>query len=75
MFFFLFLDATDVESISEIDRFEFYEIHGRNIEILPNRTTARRVASYNQGVVMISRPLIKGQILEVSLKTMANTMI
>lgn len=59
-------DGTDVESISETDRYEFYEVHGRNIEILSNRVTARRVASYNQGVVIVSRPLIKGQILEVS---------
>ncbi|OAD58573.1 Neuralized-like protein 4 [Eufriesea mexicana] len=40
--------------------YEFHENHGRNIQ-LETKTIARRVASYNQGVVMSSRPLIKGK--------------
>ncbi|CAL7942693.1 unnamed protein product [Xylocopa violacea] len=40
--------------------YEFHENHGRNVQ-LETKTTARRVASYNQGVVMSSRPLIKGK--------------
>ncbi|KAK1117500.1 hypothetical protein K0M31_016533 [Melipona bicolor] len=40
--------------------YEFHENHGRNIQ-LETKTSARRVASYNQGVVMSSRPLIKGK--------------
>ncbi|XP_076180899.1 neuralized E3 ubiquitin protein ligase 4 [Ptiloglossa arizonensis] len=40
--------------------YEFHENHGRNIQ-LETKTIAKRVASYNQGVVMSSRPLIKGK--------------
>ncbi|XP_012173117.2 neuralized-like protein 4 isoform X1 [Bombus terrestris] len=40
--------------------YEFHENHGRNIQ-LESKTSARRVASYNQGVVMSSRPLLKGK--------------
>lgn len=29
--------------------YEFHDNHGRNIEILSDKTVARRVASYNQG--------------------------
>nr|XP_033337395.1 neuralized-like protein 4 [Megalopta genalis] len=50
-----------VHSIGEADwNYEFHENHGRNIQ-LESKITARRVASYNQGVVMSSRPLIKGK--------------
>lgn len=38
--------------------YEFHENHGRNIEIVEGRTTARRVASYNQGVV-IAQPALE----------------
>ncbi|XP_076684468.1 neuralized E3 ubiquitin protein ligase 4 [Andrena cerasifolii] len=48
-------------SVGESDwNYEFHENHGRNIQ-LETKTTARRVASYNQGVVMSSRPVIKGK--------------
>ncbi|XP_031830044.2 neuralized E3 ubiquitin protein ligase 4 [Nomia melanderi] len=40
--------------------YEFHENHGRNVQ-LETKLIARRVASYNQGVVMSSRPLIKGK--------------
>ncbi|XP_043280017.1 neuralized-like protein 4 isoform X2 [Venturia canescens] len=52
-------------STGDIDwGYEFHENHGRNVE-LEKKTTARRVASYNQGVLMSSRPLIKGKIFQV----------
>lgn len=38
--------------------YDFHENHGRNIEIVEGRTTARRVASYNQGVV-IAQPAME----------------
>ncbi|EFA04682.2 bluestreak [Tribolium castaneum] len=38
--------------------YEFHDNHGRNIEIVEGRTTARRVASYNQGVV-IAQPALE----------------
>ncbi|XP_063987913.1 neuralized-like protein 4 [Diachasmimorpha longicaudata] len=57
-----------VSSIMEIDLgYEFHENHGRNVE-LEGRTIARRVASYNQGVVMSSKPLVKGKIFQVEVK-------
>ncbi|XP_063932045.1 neuralized-like protein 4 isoform X2 [Zophobas morio] len=46
----------DVEVDSVV--YEFHENHGRNIEIVEGRTTARRVASYNQGVV-IAQPALE----------------
>jgi neuralized-like protein 4 len=48
------------ESVLEVATstvYEFHENHGRNIEIVEGRTTARRVASYNQGVVIASPAL------------------
>lgn len=40
-------------STGEIDcSYEFHENHGRNVE-LERKTTARRVASYNQGYFFI----------------------
>ncbi|KAJ8973612.1 hypothetical protein NQ317_003242 [Molorchus minor] len=33
--------------------YEFHDNHGRNIELGSGRTVARRVASYNQGVVVV----------------------
>ncbi|CAD6237103.1 GSCOCG00002142001-RA-CDS, partial [Cotesia congregata] len=47
--------------------YEFHENHGRNVE-LEGQTVARRVASYNQGVVMTNRPLIKGKIFQVEIE-------
>lgn len=47
--------------------YEFHENHGRNIQ-LETKTIARRVASYNQGVVMSSRPLIKGKPFQVKIE-------
>lgn len=47
--------------------YEFHENHGRNIQ-LEAKTIAKRVASYNQGVVMSSRPLIKGKPFQVRIE-------
>ncbi|XP_043671711.1 neuralized-like protein 4 [Vespula pensylvanica] len=47
--------------------YEFHENHGRNIE-LDRKVIARRVASYNQGVVMSSRPLIKGKLFQIKIE-------
>lgn len=45
--------------------FVFHDNHGRNVEILGDRTVARRVASYNQGVVLVQPPLQPGRMVEV----------
>ncbi|KYN19197.1 Neuralized-like protein 4 [Trachymyrmex cornetzi] len=49
--------------------YEFHENHGRNIQ-LETKTIAKRVASYNQGVVMSSRPLIKGKLFQVRIENL-----
>ncbi|XP_012261174.2 neuralized-like protein 4 isoform X1 [Athalia rosae] len=55
-------------STGELDyNYEFHENRGRNIE-LERKTTARRVASYNQGVVMSQRPLVKGKSFQVKVE-------
>ncbi|XP_050504188.1 neuralized-like protein 4 [Diabrotica virgifera virgifera] len=45
--------------------FEFHENHGRNIELINNKTTARRVASYNQGITIVQKPLEPNSKVEV----------
>ncbi|KYN07792.1 Neuralized-like protein 4 [Cyphomyrmex costatus] len=47
--------------------YEFHENHGRNIQ-LETKMIAKRVASYNQGVVMSSRPLIKGKPFQIRIE-------
>ncbi|XP_011877587.1 PREDICTED: neuralized-like protein 4 isoform X2 [Vollenhovia emeryi] len=62
--------ATAVASLVAGDgdwSYEFHENHGRNIQ-LETKTVAKRVASYNQGVVMSSRPLIKGKPFQVKIE-------
>ncbi|XP_051170351.1 neuralized-like protein 4 [Leptopilina boulardi] len=55
-------------SVGDVDYcYEFHENHGRNVQ-LEKRITARRVASYNQGVVMSSRPLIRGKMFQVKIE-------
>ncbi|XP_008559824.1 neuralized-like protein 4 [Microplitis demolitor] len=57
-----------VTSTGETDWcYEFHENRGRNVE-LEGQTVARRVASYNQGVVMTNRPLIRGKIFQVEIE-------
>ncbi|KAK5646861.1 hypothetical protein RI129_005325 [Pyrocoelia pectoralis] len=48
--------------------YEFHENHGRNIEILSDRSVARRVASYNQGLVIVQPALQPGQTVKVLLE-------
>ncbi|OXU27740.1 hypothetical protein TSAR_003159 [Trichomalopsis sarcophagae] len=56
-----------VASIGETDwSYEFHENHGRNVQ-LEKKTVARRVASYNQGVVMSNKPLIKNKLFQVKI--------
>lgn len=44
---------------------EFHENHGRNIQLSNENQSARRIASYNQGVVVSARPLPRGQLFQV----------
>ncbi|KAK7792172.1 hypothetical protein R5R35_005131 [Gryllus longicercus] len=50
--------------------FEFHENHGRNVQLGENRTTAKRIASYNQGLVMSSHPLPRDHIFQVRIDSL-----
>jgi hypothetical protein len=47
--------------------FEFHENHGRNVQLGEGRRTAKRTASYNQGVVITGKPLPRDQLFQVIL--------
>lgn len=47
--------------------FEFHENHGRNVQLGEGRRAAKRTASYNQGVVISSKPLPRDQLFQVIL--------
>lgn len=42
------------------------EHHGRNIQLSDRRFSAKRIASYNQAVVMSHKPLVKGHVFQVN---------
>lgn len=52
----LIIDSPSKSIVNTV--YDFHENHGRNIEIVEGRMTARRVASYNQGVV-ITQPALE----------------
>lgn len=47
--------------------FELHENHGRNVQLGEGRRAAKRTASYNQGVVISSKPLPRDQLFQVIL--------
>lgn len=50
------LESIDSEGLS----FEFSENCGKNIQLSEDKKTAQRVKSYNQGIVVTTKPLCKG---------------
>ncbi|KAK9882477.1 hypothetical protein WA026_021818 [Henosepilachna vigintioctopunctata] len=48
--------------------YEFHDNHGRNIELLIGKTSARRVASYNQGLVFIQPSLDVGGLVKIEIE-------
>ncbi|XP_068960104.1 neuralized-like protein 4 [Petaurus breviceps papuanus] len=46
---------------------EFLENHGKNILLSNGNLTATRVASYNQGIVVLNQPLVPQQLVQVRL--------
>lgn len=50
---------------TSIIQYDFHENHGRNIEISGDRTVAKRVASYNQGLVMVHPVMQQNRLLQV----------
>lgn len=49
---------------------EFLENHGKNILLSNGNRTATRVASYNQGIVVISQPLVPQLLVQVGLASL-----
>ncbi|KAB7508105.1 Neuralized-like protein 4 [Armadillidium nasatum] len=45
--------------------YQFHENRGRNIELSSDRTSAARIESYNQGIVLSSKPLSKGMLFQI----------
>ncbi|XP_033763671.1 neuralized-like protein 4 [Pecten maximus] len=50
--------------------FEFHCNHGKNVLLSNNNLTARRTASYNQGVLVSSRPLQRNKLFQVQLNSL-----
>lgn len=46
---------------------EFLENHGKNILLSNGNRTATRVASYNQGIVVINQPLVPQLLVQVGI--------
>ena len=51
---------------------EFHENHGRNVQLKNSNTTAIRTDSYNQGMLLTSKPLKENEIFEVKLDRLNN---
>ncbi|KAF5281234.1 hypothetical protein FQA39_LY05120 [Lamprigera yunnana] len=62
------LQKADSTKPASIVQYEFHENHGRNIELIAERSIARRVASYNQGLVIVQPALQPGQMVKVLLE-------
>lgn len=56
------LESIESESIN----YEFSDYHGKNVQIIDERRGACRSKSYNHGIVIVSRPLCRGQCISVS---------
>ncbi|CAG9771302.1 unnamed protein product [Ceutorhynchus assimilis] len=55
-------------SEAQLKQYEFHENHGRNIELQCDKTIARRVASYNQGVVVVTPALEANKPIQVKIE-------
>ncbi|XP_065568738.1 neuralized-like protein 4 [Artemia franciscana] len=64
------IEAGPSKSIEE--EIKFSEIHGRNICLVNNGLSAKRTASYNQGIVLSRMPIVKGQKCEVRIEKLTN---
>lgn len=62
-------EALQVEAAHSINKEhvkqEFHENRGKNIQLLQGNLTAKRTASYNQGIVVSSKPLPRDQLFQV----------
>lgn len=53
---------------SPVRPYEFHENHGRNIDLQAERTVARRVASYNQGLVLVTPAMKANKAVQVTIE-------
>lgn len=58
--------ALAVESIAQ--SYEFHENHGRNVELQQDKSVARRVASYNQGMVAVTPAMECNKAVQVAIE-------
>ncbi|XP_054732777.1 neuralized-like protein 4 [Anastrepha obliqua] len=55
-----------LESIdSEMQTYEFSELHGKHVRLLDEHRAAMRTQSYNQGLVFVGKPLCKGESISI----------
>ena len=54
------------EDTAEACFLEFHASHGKNVELSNRNMTARRTDSYNQGIVLSHRPLIRNHVFKVT---------
>ena len=62
--FCLFQEEQDQDT-TEVIAMTFLGNHGKNIQLSNGNQTARRVASYNQGILVSSKPLLRNQTFKV----------
>ncbi|RZF44339.1 hypothetical protein LSTR_LSTR006889 [Laodelphax striatellus] len=58
------LDMDD-DFMTHMSSIDFHESHGRNVQLSENRVTARRIASYNQGLLLTRSHLPRGQLFQI----------
>ncbi|XP_050309268.1 neuralized-like protein 4 [Anthonomus grandis grandis] len=59
------LASTELPISSTNRHYEFHDNHGRNVELQQEKTIAKRVASYNQGVVAVTPSLEPNKTVQV----------
>lgn len=65
----------DGELLSEIHDVEvspllFHDCHGRNVQISESRLAAKRVSSYNQGLVLSTKPIPRGVLFQIRIESL-----
>lgn len=65
----------DGELLSEIHDLEiapllFHDCHGRNVQISESRLAAKRVSSYNQGLVLCMRTVPRGTLFQIKIESL-----
>lgn len=58
-------ELVSIQETCSIVKYEIHENHGRNIEVFDDKTSARRVASYNQGIVIIQPAMELNNLVQV----------